>query len=49
MDGASPIPIVLDKEPTTVNGILKDGQRGSFGGNLYENHNGVTYKYGTAV
>lgn len=49
MDGATPLPIVFDSEPTTANRMLKNGQRGSFGGFIYETHNDITYKYGTQV
>lgn len=45
MDGASNVPIILDTEPTTVNNILNEGQRGFFNGNLYETINGNTYKF----
>lgn len=49
LDGAAPVPIVLDSAPTTANGLLKEGQRGLYGGFLYETVDGTTYKYGTAV
>ena len=49
MDGASGVPIVLDQAPTSANQLLKEGQRGIFGSDLYETVNGTTFKYGTAV
>lgn len=49
LDGAAMIPIVLESAPTTVNALLKEGQRGLYGGFIYETINGTTYKYGTAV
>ena len=49
VDAAAMIPVVLDTAPTTVNQILKEGQRGVYGGFIYETINGTTYKYGVAV
>lgn len=49
MDMAAPLCIVLDSAPTTANELLKEGERGLYGGFLYETVNGTTYKYGTAV
>ncbi len=49
LDGAAMIPIVLENAPTTANGILKEGQRGIFGTDIYETVNGTTFKYGTQV
>ena len=53
LDGAASVPILLDNilstAPTTANGLLKEGQRGLYGGFLYETVNGVTFKYGVAT
>lgn len=49
LDGAAPVAIVLDSAPTSANKLLKEGQRGFYGGFLYETVNGNTYKYGTLV
>lgn len=43
MDGAAPLPLILDSAPTTIGRELKEGQIGIFGTNLYQTINSVTY------
>lgn len=50
MDSAVSVPIILESEPTTANGLLKEGQRGFYNSFIYEVINGTCYKFtATAV